>query len=89
MHIDASGIELGVVLARLGEKNMDHLVYYASKKLSTMERNYTTTKRKSLAMVYSFQKCRNYLLGAPLKFFTDHSMVKYLVNKPIREGRIC
>jgi len=40
-------------------------------------------------MVYSLQKFRHYLLGAPFKFFTDHFALKYLVNKPILEGRIC
>jgi len=68
---------------------MDHLVYYASIKLSTAERNYTTTERQALAMVYSLQKFRHYLLGAPFKFFTDHKTLKYLVNKLVLEGRIC
>lgn len=41
-------------------------------------------------MVYSLQKFRHYLLGAPFKFFTNHSALKYLVNvKPVLEGRIC
>jgi len=40
-------------------------------------------------MVYSLQEFRHYLLGAPFKFFADHSDLKYLVNKPIFEGRIC
>jgi hypothetical protein len=29
------------------------------------------------------------LLGSHFKFFTDHSALKYLVNKPVLEGRIC
>jgi len=88
VHIDVSGIVLGAVLAQPGEK-MDHQVYYASLKLSITKRNYTTTKWEALEMVYSLQKFRNYLLGAPFKFFTDHSVLKYLVNKPVLEGRIC
>lgn len=88
VHIDASGIALGVVLVQPGEK-MDHPVYYASRKLSIVERNYTTTEWEALAMVYSLQKFRYYLLGAPFKFFTNHSTLKYLVNKQVLEGRIC
>lgn len=89
VHIDMSGIALGAVLTQPGEKNMDHLVYYDSRKLSIAKRNYTTIEREALAMVYSLQKFRNYLLGTPFKLFTDHSMLKYLENKPIPEGRIC
>lgn len=68
---------------------MDHPVHYASRKLSTAERNYTKTEREALGMVYSLQKFRHYLLGAPLKFFRQHSMLKYLIKKPVLQGRIC
>ena len=39
-------------------------------------------------MVYSLQKFRHYLFGGTLKFFTNHSALKYLVKKPVLEGRI-
>lgn len=89
VHIDALGITLGAVLAQPRERNMDHSMYYASRNLSTAERNYTTTEREALAMVYSLQNLRHYLLGVPFKFFTHHSTLKYLVNKSKLEGRIC
>jgi hypothetical protein len=40
-------------------------------------------------MVYAFQKFRHYLLGKHFKMFTDHSALKYLVNKLVLGGRIC
>ena len=40
-------------------------------------------------MVYALQKFRHYLLGAHFKMFTDHSILKYLDNKPMLGGRIC
>ena len=39
-------------------------------------------------MVYALQNFRHYLLGAPFNMFTDHSSLKYLVNKPVLGGRI-
>lgn len=68
---------------------MDHPVYHASRKISTAESNYMTTGREALALVYSLQKFRHYLLGVPFKTFTDHSTLKYLVKKPVLESRIC
>ena len=50
------------------------------------EKNYTTTKIEGLAMVYALQKFRHYLLGGHFKMFTDHSALKYLVNKPVLAG---
>ena len=88
VHVDASSIALGVVLAQSGEGNIDHPIAFASRKLSTAEKNYTTTKREGLAMVYALQKFRHYLLGSHFKMFTDHSSLKYLVNNPMLGGII-
>ena len=40
-------------------------------------------------MVYALQKFRHYLLGSHFKMFTDHSTLKYLVNKLVLGGKIC
>jgi hypothetical protein len=40
-------------------------------------------------MVYALHKFRHYLLGQHFKMFTDHSALRYLVNKPVLGGRIC
>jgi hypothetical protein len=89
VHVDASSIALGAVLAQPGEGDIDHPIYFASRKLSESEKNYNTTEREGLAMVYALQKFRHYLLGQHFKMFTDHSTLKYLVNKPVLGGRIC
>ena len=89
VHVDASGITLGIVLTQPGEGVINHPIAYSSKNLSTVEKNYTTTEREGLDMVYALHKFRHYLLGAQFKMFTDHSTLKYLVNKPVLGGRIC
>jgi hypothetical protein len=40
-------------------------------------------------MMYALQKFHHYLLGGHFKMFTDHSALKYLVNKPVLGGRLC
>ena len=89
VHVDASSIALEIILAQLGDKGIDHPIAFASRKLSLVERKYTTTKREELAMVYTLQKFRHYFLGSHFKMFIDHSTLKYLVNKPVLGGKIC
>ena len=89
VHVDASSISLGIVLAQSGQGKIDHPIAFACRKLSTVENNYTTIEREGLAMVYALQKFQHYLLGSHFKMFTDHSALKYLVNKPMLGGRIC
>jgi hypothetical protein len=89
VHVDASSIALGEVLAQPREGDIDHPIEFSNRKLSTAERNYTTTKREGLAMVYVLQKFIHYVLGGHFKMFTDHYALKYLVNKPMLGGIIC
>jgi hypothetical protein len=89
MHVDASSIALGSVLAQPGTGDIDHPLAFSSRKLSIAEINYTTTKREGLSMVYALQKFLHYLLGGHFKMFIDHSVIKYLVNKPLLGARIC
>jgi hypothetical protein len=89
VHVDASSIALGAVLAQPGIWKIDHPLAFARRKLSTTEINYTSTEREGLAMVYVLQKFLHYLLGGHFKMFTDQSVLKYLVNKPVLGGIIC
>jgi hypothetical protein len=89
VHVIASSISLGVVLEQTRGGDIDHLLAFARNNLSTAEINYTTTEREGLAMVYALQKFHDYLLGGHFKMFIDHSVLKYLVNKPVLGGGIC
>ena len=89
VHVDASSIALGAVLAQPGVGDIDHPLTFSSRKISTTEMNYTTTEREGLAMVYVLQKFHHYLLGGHFKMLIDHSALKYLVNKSMLGGRIC
>jgi hypothetical protein len=73
VHVNASSIALGEVLAQPGEGDINHPIAFASSNISTSEMNYTTTEREGLAMVYAMQKFRQYLLGGHFKMFTDCS----------------
>jgi hypothetical protein len=55
---------------------------YASRLLNSTKRNYTTTKKEALAMVYALHKCTHYLLSNQFVFYVDHMAFVYLVNKP-------
>jgi hypothetical protein len=89
VQVHASMTALGAILEQPGEGNLHHPVYFASRKISQAEHNYTTTEREGLAMVYSLQNFRHYLLGSHFKFLIYHSSLKYVVKKPVLEGCIC
>ena len=79
---DASDFAIGAVLGQR-EDGKPYVIYYASKTLNEAQRNYTTTEKELLAVVFALDKFRAYLVGSFIVVFTDHSALKYLLTKHI------
>ncbi len=67
---------------------MDLPIYYVSKLFNQVEKNYTTIKRETLAMIYEVKKFRHYFLANHFIFFVDHQALVYMVNMPLISGHI-
>ncbi|XP_041996930.1 uncharacterized protein LOC121746986 [Salvia splendens] len=78
------------VRAVLGQKieGKRYVIFYASKTLNQAQRNYDITEKEMLAMVYSFEKFREYLLGSKVIVYTDHAAIKYLIAKNESKPRL-
>ena len=84
---DASDLYIGAILGQR-EGGKPYVVYYASKTLNEAQRNYTTTEKGLLAVVYALDKFRAYLVGSDIIIFTDHSTLKYLLTKQNAKARL-
>ncbi|RVW19322.1 Retrovirus-related Pol polyprotein from transposon opus [Vitis vinifera] len=84
---DSSDYAIGVVLGQR-EDGKPYVIYYASKSLNDAQRNYTTTEKELLAVVYALDKFRAYLIGSSIVVFTDHSALKYLLTKQDAKARL-
>jgi len=71
MMCDSRGLALGAVLGQRKNKFF-HPIYYASKTLYSVQKNYTVTKQELLAVVYGFEKLGAYLVGTKAVVHTDH-----------------
>jgi len=85
---DASGEAMGSTLSQLDENGHDHPIHFASRKLTSTEKNYTMTEQEGLVVIFSLNKFRHYLLGYKAKIVTDHKALTYLVNKPNPSGQL-
>ena len=83
VHVDPSCITLGVVLTQPGTSDINHPIAFASRKLSKAKKNYSNMEREGLAIMYALKNFKHYFFGAHFKMYTDHSTLKYLVNKPM------
>nr|GEX74182.1 reverse transcriptase domain-containing protein [Tanacetum cinerariifolium] len=69
--------------AFLGQRKSKHFqpIHYAIKTMIEAQIHYTTTKKEMLAVVYAFEKFRPYLFLSKSIVYTDHSALKYFLNK--------
>jgi len=84
---DASNYALRAVLAQRIDKQL-RVIYYASRTLDVAQSNYTTTEKELIAVVFSLEKFRSYLLGSPVVVFTDRAAFKYLLKKAESKPRL-
>ncbi|CAM8908355.1 unnamed protein product [Rhodiola kirilowii] len=84
---DASDYAVGAVLGQREEKK-PVVIYYASRTLDAAQRNYSTTEKELLAVVFALEKFRSYLLGTKVTVFSDHAAIRYLMTKKEAKPRL-
>ncbi|GJX50259.1 reverse transcriptase domain-containing protein [Tanacetum coccineum] len=84
---DASDFAVGAVLGQRIDGKFKP-IYYASKTLNNAQEHYTTTEKELLAVVFSFDKFRPYLILSKTIVYTDHSALKYLFSKQDAKPRL-
>ncbi|GJZ86675.1 reverse transcriptase domain-containing protein [Tanacetum coccineum] len=84
---DASDFAIGAVLGKRKTKHFQP-IHYASNTMTEAQIHYTTTEKEMLAVVYAFEKFRPYLVLSKSIVYTDHSALKYLMNKQDSKPRL-
>ena len=75
---DASDYVVGVVLGQGVDKKLD-VIHYASKTLDNAQRNYVTTKKEFLTVVFACDKFRSYIVDSKVIVHTNHAAIKHLI----------
>lgn len=87
IRTDSSSYALGAVLLQ-GEGSDEHPIEYASRLLTPAERNYSTTEREALAVVWALKKFRGYVEGSEITVASDHQPLKWLLSLKSPSGRL-
>jgi hypothetical protein len=87
MHSDASNTGLGIVLTQV-QDGKERVISYASRALTKAEKNYSTTEREALAVVWGSKYFRPYLYGRRYVVYTDHNALVSLMKSKDTSSRL-
>ena len=84
---DASDFVVGTVLGQRVDKKLN-VIHYARKTLYICQKNYATTEKEFLAVVFASDKFRQYIIDSKVIIHTDHVAIKYLMQKKDAKPRL-
>ena len=86
---DASDKQISMTLLQEDENNHLHPIAYASKTLNSAQRNYTTSEKECLALVWGLEHFNLYLEGHKYTTLTDHhALIDLIANKESTNKRL-
>ena len=88
LFTDSSGTALGAILSQKDQEGREKVIHYASRNMTSAEKNYTVTEQECLAVVWSVSYFRQYLHGTRFTIVTDHSALKSLLRHQLLKGRL-
>ena len=87
LYTDASNDGIGVTLGQIQE-GREVAIAYAGRDFNTAERNYSTTEREALAVIFGIKKFEPYLYGKKFILHTDHHSLKWLMTISDPTGKL-
>ena len=89
LYLTTMDTTMGALLAQyLEESWKENVIYYISKKMLAYEEKYSPLEKTHVALVWATRKLRHYMLAFKVLLIARMDHLKYLMEKPMQDGKI-
>ena len=89
MYLITTNIAMGALFPQyLKETRKENVIYYISKKMLPYEEKYSPLEKTCVALVWATRKLRHYMLAYKVLLIARMDPLKYLMEKPMQDGKI-
>ncbi len=88
LQVDWQPNGVAAILSQTDEDSKEHVIAYASKKLSGSECNWSATDGECFAALWGIKKFHHFLHGTKFVLESDHQALKYMMTTPALKGKL-
>ena len=88
LYLTTTDTTMGALLAQYLEKTRkENAIYYISKKMLSYEEKYSPLEKTCVALVWTTHKLKHYILAFKVLLIARMDPLKYLMEKPVQDGK--
>ena len=88
LYLATNDKAIGALIAQDDQEGMEQPVYYIKRKLKDAETRYPRVERACLALIYTTQQLRHYLLAHMVQLLTKSHPIHSLLRRLVLSGRL-
>ena len=89
LYLTITNTTMGALLAQyLEETRKENAIYYTSKKMLPYREKYSPLGKTCVALVWATRKLIHYMLAYKVLLIARMDPLKYLMKKPVQDGKI-
>jgi hypothetical protein len=88
IHCDASKIAVGSCLVQWDDEGRERPISFASSKLSGAQLNWAAIEKEAYAIIWSLNKFKTWVFGAPITIFADSNPLTYLTESAPKSAKL-
>jgi hypothetical protein len=88
IHCDASKLAIGSCLVQWDDEGREKPISFASSKLSGAQLNWAAIEKEAYAIIWSLNKFKTWIFGAPITIFADANPLTYLTESAPKSAKL-